>query len=179
MPFIAGRQPLSDATNQFLQTRFTLTEPKKTEGIRSMKTNFRNVKWLIVLGSSCATVGAFGQTTYTWTGVADGTSLAIAGNGTTNGIDPATTLPDTAFSDTAQWDGTTRSNLVALLWMLPIVRLIGAFDDPIVESTSESPTTRKKGGDFMAGFLNVSDSFSASQVSAAPPATSPTVCQTL
>jgi hypothetical protein len=45
-------------------------------------------------------------------GAADGMNLATAGNWTTNGVDPATTLPSGASQDTARWDGVTSSNLV-------------------------------------------------------------------
>ena len=66
---------------------------------------------LIVASCALATTAVFGQTTYTWIGSADGTNLATAGNWTTNGVNPATTLPSGATADTAQWNGVTTSNL--------------------------------------------------------------------
>ncbi|HTY88256.1 MAG TPA: autotransporter-associated beta strand repeat-containing protein [Candidatus Acidoferrum sp.] len=71
------------------------------------------LKWLLfALCCPFALTAVLGQTTYTWTGAADGTNLAVAGNWTTNGTTPAVSLPSGQFQDTAQWDGVTTSNLL-------------------------------------------------------------------
>lgn len=73
---------------------------------------------LLILCGTLATSAVLGQTIYTWTGAADGTNLSTPGNWTTNGVHPATTLPDgnnglgDGFQDRAQWDGRTGTNLL-------------------------------------------------------------------
>ncbi len=74
--------------------------------LRLMKTRLTMLKLLIILCSAFATTAAFGQTIYSWTGAANGTNLATAGNWDPNG------LPSGATQDTAQWDGRTTTNLV-------------------------------------------------------------------
>jgi hypothetical protein len=72
----------------------------------------------VLLCSTLATTTVFGQTIYTWTGAVNGTNMSTAGNWTTNGVDPSTTLPTgnnglgDGFQDTAQWDGRTTTNLL-------------------------------------------------------------------
>ena len=57
------------------------------------------------LAAILPTTTALGQTTYTWTGApGDGTNLAVA-------VNWGGTLPATATSDTAQWDGTVAGPL--------------------------------------------------------------------
>src|SRR5215472_8435821 len=77
-----------------------------------MNTRQKILTLLVFLWGIVAVNSAFGQTTYTWIGAADGTNLATAGNWTTNGTDPAATLPDGTFQDIVKWDGLTKSNLV-------------------------------------------------------------------
>ena len=77
-----------------------------------MKTRFAILKFLVILCSVFATTAVFGQTLYTWTGAANGTNLATAGNWTTNGVTPAVSLPNGATQDTAQWDNVVSGDLV-------------------------------------------------------------------
>src|SRR5262249_39766321 len=62
----------------------------------------------ILLIVSCSTFAKplFSQTTFTWTGAANGTNLATAGNWDPSG------QPSGASQDTAQWDGRTTTNLL-------------------------------------------------------------------
>jgi fibronectin-binding autotransporter adhesin len=86
-----------------------------TEILHLMKTRLTILKLLLVLCSAFATTAVFGQTNFTWTGAVDGTNLTTAGNFTTNGTDPATTLPNgrdgTGIQESVLWDGRTTSNL--------------------------------------------------------------------
>jgi len=90
------------------------------ENLLLMNTELRNLKLLIILYSAFATTAVLGQTAtnYIWIGAANGTNLATAGNWTTNGVDPAVTLPSghgldgISPGDTAIWDGRTTTNLV-------------------------------------------------------------------
>jgi fibronectin-binding autotransporter adhesin len=84
----------------------------EVETCKPMKMKLAILKLLVVLGSALATTAVLGQTTYTWTGAANGTNIATAGNWTTNGSTPAVTVPNGTYQDTAQWDGVTASNLV-------------------------------------------------------------------
>jgi fibronectin-binding autotransporter adhesin len=83
-----------------------------SETLPLMKTKLTILKLVFILCGIFATTAVFGQTTYTWTGVADGTNIAVAGNWTTNGSTPAVTVPTGASGDIAQWIGVTASNLV-------------------------------------------------------------------
>jgi len=81
-----------------------------------MKTQFRILKFIVVLCSAVATTTVFGQVAnYTWTGAANGTSLDTPGNFTTNGVTPATTLPSgqdlSGTQESVIWDGRTTVNL--------------------------------------------------------------------
>jgi autotransporter-associated beta strand protein len=71
-----------------------------------MKTTFRILKLLIVLGGTLATTAVFGQTTYTWTGAGDGTNIANAANWS-----PAGGPPSGVTQDTGQWNGVVPGNL--------------------------------------------------------------------
>src|SRR5262245_50923067 len=70
--------------------------------------------WM-ALSIALAATSVFGQVNYTWTGAANGTNLDTPGNYTTNGVDPATTLPNandpSGFQESVVWDGLTTSNL--------------------------------------------------------------------
>ncbi|HXT11552.1 MAG TPA: hypothetical protein VN873_08305 [Candidatus Angelobacter sp.] len=70
-----------------------------------MKTNLRILTLFAILSSVCAT-NLRSQTTYTWSGVGDGVSLAVSNNWIPIG------LPDGLKQDTAQWNGLTKSNLL-------------------------------------------------------------------
>ncbi|HEX5221305.1 MAG TPA: autotransporter-associated beta strand repeat-containing protein [Verrucomicrobiae bacterium] len=78
------------------------------------------LRLLLALCITFGTTAVFGQTAYTWTGAANGTNLSTAGNWTTNGVDPATTLPNgnnglgDGFQDSAMWDGKTSTNLLLI-----------------------------------------------------------------
>ena len=70
-----------------------------------MKTRLTMLKFLIILCGAFVTTAAFAQTTYTWTGApGDGTNLAVA-------VNWGGTLPNTATSDTGQWDGSVAGPL--------------------------------------------------------------------
>jgi hypothetical protein len=75
------------------------------ETLQVMKTRLTILKRLVIWCSIFATMAVFGQTTFTWTGGADGTNLATAGNWNPVG------QPSGATQDTAQWDGVTTTNL--------------------------------------------------------------------
>ena len=70
-----------------------------------MKTRQRVLAILIGLCGTVALTSAFGQTTYIWTGAADGTNLAAAGNWTPNGIPRPDVTDGTAYGDEMQFDG--------------------------------------------------------------------------
>jgi hypothetical protein len=63
--------------------------------------------------SVIATTAVLAQTTYTWTGAADGTNFNTAGNWNPVGV------PSACFHDTVQWDGITTSNLFIYLNSTP------------------------------------------------------------
>jgi fibronectin-binding autotransporter adhesin len=74
------------------------------ETLQLMKTKLTILA--IILSGIFATTAVFGQTTYTWTGLADGVTLDKTNNWTPLGV------PSPSIGDTAQWDGVTTSNLV-------------------------------------------------------------------
>jgi len=76
------------------------------EALEPLRIRLRILPFLIILCSNFAGTAVFGQTTYTWTGAANGTNLATAGNWNPNG------QPSGASQDTAQWDGATTTNLL-------------------------------------------------------------------
>ena len=72
--------------------------------------------FIISYSSVFGTTAVFGQlANYTWTGAADGTNLDTAGNFTTNGVNPAVTLPSgndlSGLQESVLWDGRTTTNL--------------------------------------------------------------------
>lgn len=70
-----------------------------------MKIRSTTLKALI--GTTLLSAGTlYGQTTYIWTGTADGTNIATAGNWSPNG------QPNGTTQDTAEWNGTAAGNLI-------------------------------------------------------------------
>src|SRR5262249_1421019 len=82
------------------------TTPTLSAWATSMKTRLITPQLVVILCSTFATTAVFGQTTFTWIGAGDRTSLTDGNNWNPNG------LPTGATQDTAQWDGVTTSNLV-------------------------------------------------------------------
>jgi autotransporter-associated beta strand protein len=80
-----------------------------------MKIAQRILTVLAALGAVMAATSVIGQTTYTWIGTADGTNLDTPANYTTNGVDPAMSLPDgldgSGIPEIVSWDGRTTGNL--------------------------------------------------------------------
>jgi autotransporter-associated beta strand protein len=73
--------------------------------LRLTGTRVAVLNFIIVLCGIFAATAVYGQRTFTWTGAANGTNIATAGNWNPSG------LPSGASQDTAQWDGVAAGNL--------------------------------------------------------------------
>ena len=91
----------------------TIWAAMRARTLQLMKTRLAILKLIVGGCSAFASMAVFGQTTYTWTGAADGTNLATAGNYTTNGTTPAVTVPNGTYGDTLQFDNRTNVDVVA------------------------------------------------------------------